>query len=252
MNELRCQELFKSYGGVKVLQGVNLHVRSGEILGLVGANGAGKSTLIDIVSGQQSQDSGAIYLGQDLTTGVNPVYRSRQGLARTFQHPQLARELTLRENVITGCTVKKLGGMGQIFAEVVKGIFHPYDDCFTDAEAVCRRVALKDIDRIASDVTFGEYRLVEIARVLMQEPKVVLLDEPFSGVGDSGIEGIIEALQELRSSGCAVLLVDHNIDLLAPLVDRMALLSQGQIVIDSDVKTCLDSQVFRRTYIGVH
>lgn len=251
MKELRCQDIFKSYGGVKVLQGVTLKVSSGEILGLVGANGAGKSTLIDIISGQLEHDSGDIHLGNTLTSGVGAAIRARQGLARTFQHPQVARELTVRENVLVGGSVRKLTGTAQVLRAVVKGIFNPYDEEFREVEAICHRVALGSIDRLAGDLTFGELRLIEIARVLMSRPKVVLLDEPFSGVGDSGVQGIIEALAELRQAGCAVLLVDHNIDLLAPLVDRIALLSQGQVVIDSDVQSCLFSPVFRETYIGV-
>ncbi len=251
MKDLRCQNIYKSYGGVKVLQGVTLNVRSGEILGLIGANGAGKSTLIDIISGQLEHDSGDIQLGDTLASGVGTVARARQGLARTFQHPQLAHELTVRENVLVGCAVRKLTGFKQVFSAVAKGIFQPYDDDFSEVETVCAKVALGGIDRLAGDLTFGELRLVEIARVLMSRPKVALLDEPFSGVGDSGVEGIIDALAQLRQAGCAILLVDHNIDLLAPLVDRMALLSQGKIVIDSDVQSCLTSPVFRETYIGV-
>lgn len=252
MNELRCLDLFKSYGGVTVLQGVTLRVGSGEILGLVGANGAGKSTLIDIISGQLEHDAGHIYLGDTLTSGAGTVARARHGLARTFQHPQIAGDLTVRENVLVGGAVHKLTGAAQVLRAVAKGIFSPYEDQLEEVEDVCAKVALHGIDRLAADVTFGELRLIEIARVLMARPKVVLLDEPFSGVGDSGVQGIIVALAELRRAGCAVVLVDHNIDLLAPLVDRMALLSQGQIVIDTDVQSCLASAVFRKTYIGAH
>jgi branched-chain amino acid transport system ATP-binding protein len=85
----------------------------------------------------------------------------------------------------------------------------------------------------------------------MQHPRIVILDEPFSGVGDAGITGIIRALQAIRNRGCAVLLVDHNVDLLTSVVDRMALLAQGEIVIDADVATCIGSERFRDTYIGV-
>ncbi len=85
----------------------------------------------------------------------------------------------------------------------------------------------------------------------MQEPKVIVLDEPFSGVGDAGIDGIISAMKKLREMGCAILLVDHNIDLITPLVDRMVLLAQGEILVEGDVETCLSSELFRSTYIGV-
>ena len=248
-SELRCDAVHKSYGGVRVLQGVSLLVSGGEILGLVGANGAGKSTLIDIISGQQLLDSGGIYLGDRLATGFGAVARAREGLARTFQRPQLASELTVRQNVAVGEAVRTLNGLCRSLAAIARGIIQA-DELSPAVEDACDKVALRDIDRIAGEVTFGELRQIEVARVLMQRPHVVLLDEPFSGVGDSGIRGILEALDALRHSGCAVLLVDHNIDLLAPVVDRLALLSQGEIVIDADVPTCLNSAVFRETYIG--
>src|SRR3546814_1695717 len=95
---LRCRDVHKSYGGVKVLLGVNFEIRGGEILGLLGTNGAGKSTLIDIISGITPIGEGAIYLGEHEARGQGSETRAYQGLARTFQHPQVAKELTMREN----------------------------------------------------------------------------------------------------------------------------------------------------------
>ncbi len=251
MSYLRCDEVLKSYGGVKVLLGVNFEVNGGEILGLLGTNGAGKSTLIDIISGITPLDSGAIYLGEHEARGLGSEKRAYQGLARTFQHPQVAKELTLRENVLIGASVSELKGLPRVFSSALGGFFKGWGALSEQVEQVCADVALTDIDRLAGEVTFGEFRLVEIARILMQKPKVVLLDEPFSGVGDSGIQGIIYSLGKLKAAGAAVLLVDHNIDILAPQVDRMALLAQGRIVVQGDVQSCLTSPVFRETYIGV-
>lgn len=251
MNYLRCEDVRKAYGGVQVLLGVDFEIHSGEVLGLLGTNGAGKSTLIDIISGITPIGSGAIYLGDQEAHGKGSETRASQGLARTFQHPQVAKELTLRENVLIGASVDELKGLPRVFSSALGGFFKGWGTLNDKVEQACAEVALGDIDRLAGEVTFGELRLIEMARVSMQKPKVVLLDEPFSGVGDSGIQGIIHALGKLKAAGAAVLLVDHNIDILAPQVDRMLLLAQGTIVVEGDVKSCLESPIFRQTYVGV-
>lgn len=251
-NRLRCENIRKSYGGVDVLLGVNLEIGSGEILGLLGTNGAGKSTLIDIISGALAPGSGVVRLGAHEARGTGSATRAYQGLARTFQHPQVARELSLRQNVLIGASVGELCGLARVSRAALSGFFRGWSSLDAQVERVCDDVALNDIDRMAGEVTFGELRLVEVARVLMQKPKVVLLDEPFSGVGDAGVQGIVHALGKLKAAGAAILLVDHNLDILAPQVDRIALLAQGTIVVEGDVRSCLANPVFRETYIGVN
>jgi len=247
---LRCSGIQKAYGGVRVLHGIDLAIASGEILGLVGANGAGKTTLIDIIGGQQRADRGDILLG-DIRLTDSPSARARRGMARTFQRPQVALELSIRENVAIGLAARELTSLPRIVAEAWRGILSSRVAQAAEVDDTCARLALTGLDRPAEEITFGEMRLVEVARALMQRPKLVILDEPFSGVGDAGVAGITRALQAIRDQGCAVLLVDHNVDLLTSLVDRMAMLAQGEIVIDTDVATCLASERFRSTYIGV-
>lgn len=248
---LACHDVHKAYGGVTVLRGVSLNVYGGEILGLVGANGAGKSTLIDIISGQTPASSGEVMIGEEPLLQSTIVARARRSLARTFQKPQVANEMTLRENILAACSASELGGMWRTFTSFATGFFRVFDDRNSEVDEICERISLADPDRLASEATFGELRLVEFARALMMKPRVVVLDEPFSGVGDAGISGIIDALKTLRDAGSAILLVDHNIDLMTPLVDRMVLLAEGKILVEGEVDTCLDDPLFRSTYIGV-
>jgi branched-chain amino acid transport system ATP-binding protein len=247
---LACAGVVKAYGGVSVLRGIDLRLAEGEICGLVGANGAGKTTLIDIIGGQLRPDSGLVHLGVAELIG-SPLSRARRGLARTFQRPQVALDLSLRENVMCGVAVEKLNGPVRIITEGLSGIFTRARDEVTRVEDVCSRLGLVRLDRRADRVSFGELRMVEVARALISNPRVVVLDEPFPGVGEEGIARMVDALRVLKGHGCGVLVVDHNVDVLTSVVDRLALLAEGTIVIHADVDTCMRSPIFRSTYIGV-
>ncbi|NYZ15846.1 ATP-binding cassette domain-containing protein [Azospirillum sp. RWY-5-1] len=240
----------KSYGGLTVLRGVDLHVEPGEILGLVGANGAGKSTFVDIITGITPANEGEILLGGTRLAG-SPSQRAKLGLARTFQHPQLAFEMSLRENIAVGRSTGLLSNWTRTVTAAGQGLLGGCRVNVPAIEKIASELGLKNIDRLAQKVSFGELRLVEVARALMQSPRLLVLDEPFSGVGDSGTSGIIFAIKRVRDSGCAVLLIDHNIDLLVDTVDRMALLSQGRITVEGSVAECMGNAEFRSTYIGV-
>ncbi len=241
----------KSFGGLSVLRGVDLFIQAGEILGLVGANGAGKSTFVDIVAGVQSANGGEIWLAEKPLIGT-ASRRAGRGLARTFQHPQLALDMSLRENIAVGRSCDLLASRIQIAAAAAMGVIGR--SSATDDPAIVEiasKLGLEGLDRAAQEVSFGELRLVEVARALMQSPKLLILDEPFSGVGDTGTAGIITALKSARDCGCAVLLIDHNVDLLAHAVDRIALLLQGTIAVEGGVAECMRNPVFRNTYIGL-
>jgi len=247
---LACEGICKSYGGVQVLRGVDLVVREGEILGLVGANGSGKTTLIDIICGQQAANAGSASVGSTKLWGT-PHFRARQGLARTFQSPQFAPDLTVRQNMLVGLAAARLRSLARCVVEIGSAVLGLAKGETAKADEVAEKLSLRGIDRAARDVTFGELRLMEMGRAILQESKVMILDEPFSGVGDAGLKAITEALKAVRAQGSAVLIIDHNVDLLTSVVDRMALLAAGRIVVDGPVETCLTSDVFRRTYIGV-
>jgi branched-chain amino acid transport system ATP-binding protein len=246
---LRCQDVAKKYGGVVALRGVDFHVSEGEIVGLVGANGAGKSTLIDIISGITPPTSGRVMMaGQPVRGGA--AKRSRHGIARTFQMPQYATELTLRENIAAGLAGRRIGNWWSVTMQAALALVG-VPGWGDEADRVSREVGLQRIDRLASEVSFGELRLVEVARALIQQPRLVMLDEPFPGLDETGVAGVMTSLRHLRDRGHGVLLVDHNVDMVASVVDRIVLLADGEIVLSADVETCLKSAIFRERYLGV-
>src|SRR5690606_7471402 len=223
MNEtlLKCQDVNKSYGGVRAVRDVSLEVRAGEILGLVGPNGAGKTTLVDVITGQQRADSGRIAIRDVELTGP-PSRRSRKaGLARTFQHPQLALDLTVRENILLGGIASSLSNPWRVIAQVFAGVVRPATPQLdVEIARLADALHLTGLDRLCADLTLGEQRLVEVARALLRRPTVLLLDEPFAGGDVRGVEGMTHALERIVQRGCGILLVDHNVDIVASLVHR--------------------------------
>lgn len=248
---LTCEGVNKSYGGVEAVRDASFELRRGEILGLIGPNGAGKTTLVDVITGQQRADSGSIKMGGHQMAGP-PSKRARLGrFSRTFQHPQLALDLTARENILIGCTAVQMETIPRLVRSALRGFFvTDTNDEQRRIEEVARELNLTGIDRMCSDLTLGEQRLVEVARAVVRDPEVILLDEPFAGGDVRGVSGVTEALQDLLEGGCGILVVDHNVDIVASLVHRIVLMHQGRIVFDGDPEECLASPEMQRVYFG--
>lgn len=243
--------LGKRYGGVEALADVDIHLDEGEILGLVGPNGAGKTTLVDLISGAQSADSGSLTLSGRALSGP-PSRRARAGLARTFQHPLVALELSVAENLLLGRAAVRQRSVMSMIGSVFSGIARPRPAADqTAVAALAEEVNLGDLDRMAGDLSLGEQRLVEVGRALGQDPVVMLLDEPFAGSDANGVAGIIEAIRIVQRRGNGVILVDHNVDLVSSLVDRVMLLDRGRVVFDGDPAECLASSEMQLVYFGV-
>lgn len=248
---MRCTGLHKAYGGVRAVEDVSFQVARGEVVGLVGPNGAGKSTVVDLISGEQPTDSGEAVVGGWRLSGSPARRAKRARLARTFQYPQVAGELTALENVMIGAFATRFGGPFSFAATIVSGVLAPRAaDLRARSEAAARSLSLGDLERPASELTLGELRLLEVARALVQEPELILLDEPFAGLDAAGIEGLSSAIREIAASGRAVLLVDHNVDIVLSLVDRVILMAQGQVRFDEDPQECVASTEMREVYFG--
>jgi branched-chain amino acid transport system ATP-binding protein len=243
--------LGKRYGGVVALADVTIHLAPGEILGLVGPNGAGKTTLVDCISGTQSANSGTLTLKGAKLSGP-ASRRAKLGLARTFQYPQLAQDLTVGENLLLGRVAMRHGSWWRMIVQSILGTFWvgKTDDA-TVVESIAEELQITRLDRLAGDLTLGEQRLLEVGRALGQDPVVLLLDEPFAGSDASGVAGIIEVIRTVQRRGHGIILVDHNVDLVSSLVDRIMLLDQGHVVFDGDPAQCIASPEMQRVYFGV-
>jgi branched-chain amino acid transport system ATP-binding protein len=246
---LSGEGLSKAYGGLVALDGVSFHVGKGEILGLVGPNGAGKTTLVDLITGIQRSDKGTLTIGGSRLSG-SPAARARRGLARTFQHPHLALEMTVEENLLVGTASGRFGSAWRMTAGIITdGLVHRRPERVRTLQ-VAQELNVPKLDELCENLSLGEQRLVEVARALAQEPLVMLLDEPFAGADAGSVAGIIDAIRQVQSRGHGVILVDHNVDLLTSLADRVMLLAQGRQVFEGTPAACLASREMQQVYFG--
>jgi branched-chain amino acid transport system ATP-binding protein len=157
----------------------------------------------------------------------------------------------VRENILIGMAAASLGSVRDLVLSVIKGFVRPDTESEDKVVAsVAASVGLPNIEQRCSELTLGQLRLVEVARALVAKPYLILLDEPFAGGDVHGVAGISKALREIVKTGASVILVDHNVDLVAALVNRIVLLNFGEVVFDGDAKECLASPAMQDVYFG--
>ncbi|MCT7377218.1 ABC transporter ATP-binding protein [Chelativorans salis] len=241
---LEIRDLKKSFGALKATDGVSLHLASGEIHALIGPNGAGKSTLIHQISGSLTPDSGKIrFLGQDIA-GLDMAARARLGLARSFQTSSLAQEFSALRNVMLAVQARQ-GTSLRFFRPVMR------DRSLTEpAMAMLERVGLAGRAHVpAAELSHGERRQLEIATALALGPKAFLLDEPMAGMGPEGAKNLTGFLDTLRQEA-PILLVEHDMDAVFALADRVSVLVYGRIIATGDVDEIRNDPEVRRAYLG--
>jgi ABC-type branched-subunit amino acid transport system ATPase component len=246
MNEpvLVVRDLSVTYGGVTALNGVCLEVPAESLIGLIGPNGAGKTTLIDAVSGFCASQ-GAIFLdGQPLMT-LRAHHRARLGLARTFQAGELYDDMIVIENVMLGSF---RGGLRSALREIVT--CHA-PKVSAQVRSVMTLLGLDDqADQLANELSVGTRKLVTIARALAAEPRIVLLDEPAAGLDTTESARLGSILQQLPEAGVAVLLVDHDIDLVIESCDVVHVLDMGTTVASGHGRELRDQPAVVEAYLG--
>ncbi len=242
--------LSKSYAGVVALRDVSFSVAPGTIHALIGPNGAGKSTLINCVAGLYRADMGSVHLGQDEVTSLSAHQRARLGLARSFQNLQLISGLTVIENVMLG--LRRQAGEGGIRAMMrwVAGLPHEEQER-ARALAVLDALAIAHLaDRTPAELPYGHRKLVELARALAQDPLVMLLDEPVAGLNPLEAQQIATALRRLRDSGKTILLVEHNMEFVMGLSDRVTVLDHGVVIADDTPLAVQGDKKVIAAYLG--
>ena len=241
---LHIQNLHKSFGALQATDNVSLELYEGEIHALIGPNGAGKSTLIKQICGEYSPDAGSIYLMGENMMGMGVADRAQKGLGRTFQISSLALEFSALRNVMLAVQSKS-GSSFKFFKPVLKD-----DELLSGARVMLARVGLLDRQNIpAAELSHGERRQLEIAIALALRPKAFLLDEPMAGMGPEGSQQLTGFLAELKKEA-PILLVEHDMDAVFALADRISVLVYGQIVASGTVDEIRNNPLVREAYLG--
>jgi branched-chain amino acid transport system ATP-binding protein len=235
---LHVDDVVVQFGGVTAVNHANFEVTEGTITGLIGPNGAGKTTCFNVITGLQTPTSGKVRLdGRDITR--MPVHRrSRRGVGRTFQRLEAFGSLTVADNVRTALDIHQ--GFGGLFKSVDAEIAHLLDRVGITAYAKDR----------ADSVPTGVARLLELARALACEPRLLLLDEPSSGLDEAETEAFGDLLKELATEGCTVLMVEHDMDLVMRVCDTIHVLDFGSIIAQGTPAEIRANTLVQKAYLG--
>ncbi|MHA2028399.1 MAG: ABC transporter ATP-binding protein [Candidatus Kariarchaeaceae archaeon] len=229
---LELKDVYKNFSGIKALRGVNMEVYENEIVGLIGPNGCGKSTTFNAISGVIPADTGSIlHYGSEISQ-LKPFQINQLGLSRTYQNTRLWRELTVIENLL-------LPPKSQMGANFFNAIFRRRAFGKQEQLLIEKAYDVLDIlevthmaDNLASELSGGQSKLVDIGRVLMSDPKVLLLDEPVAGVAGPLTEKIFNKIGELRDTlGITVVIIEHNMEFILRVgIDRIYVMANGTII----------------------
>lgn len=247
---IEAQDISVAFGGLKALNAVSLAASPGEILGIIGPNGSGKSTLLDVLCGARAPDAGAVqFNGQALPLGrLDRV--AQVGISRTFQVPRLAQRLTVIQNLLVAQPANPGDSM-------LAALFQPATVRRYEQAAVARAADLLDrlgLTHMANEpagvLSGGQQKLLSLGVALMAEPKAVLLDEPAAGVNMALIESLIRFAADLRAEGRIVVVVEHNMDVIARICDRVTVLDGGQVIMTGAPDSLHQDEGVRRAYLG--
>jgi branched-chain amino acid transport system ATP-binding protein len=226
------------FGGVVALRGVDITVDSGRVTGLIGPNGAGKTTLFNVITGLQKPQSGRVLLDDEDIVAMAPHRRARLGIARTFQRLEIFGSLTVRENILVAAEIRRRWSRDGSNPRRV-------------AESVIDRVGLRTVARERCDtLPTGMARLVEVGRSLATKPHVLLLDEPSSGLDDQETDDLGDLLLDLAGEGMAVLLVEHDVEMVMSVCRVIHVLDFGRILAVGSPSEIQANPEVRAAYLG--
>lgn len=246
---LRATDISMKFSGIVALSHVNLSIHEGERVGLIGPNGAGKTTLFNCILGLLRPESGHVMIDGHDASNLAVHKRAALGIGRTFQRIELFPDSTVREHLLIAERTRR--GDGRLWRDLL-GMGRPTADEIDHCDQVLELlglagVATEPIERLS----LGQGRLVEVGRALMTQPKVLLLDEPSSGLARQETAALAQTLREVqREQGFAILLVEHDVEFVSTFTERAYVLDFGQMIMEGPIRDVMRSDAVRSAYLG--
>jgi len=245
---LRTTGLRKEFGNFAAIDGVDIAVERGEFRSIIGPNGAGKTTLFNLISGALPVTAGTVHFDGEEITGLPPQERIRRGMARSFQISNIFGGLTVRENV--RLAVQALHREEYSLREALFRPTDRYDGINEDTDRILDRIGLAGVaEETAASLPYGDKRRLEIGVVLATEPELVLFDEPTAGMGPEETQNTIDLIEEVLVDQ-TLILVEHDIELVMDLSDRITVLHRGEVLSEGTPEDIADDQAVRDAYLG--
>jgi branched-chain amino acid transport system ATP-binding protein len=247
---LEVSGISQIFGGVTALDRVSFSIAQGDITGVIGPNGAGKTTLFNIITGIYTQTAGKVLLGGKDVSGLPPERLARLGLVRTFQNIELFGGMTVLENVMVGMHTKSSSGL---LACALRMPWSMVEERRIRENSMkwLEFAGISDLaDVTAGNLPFGKGRLLEIARALAVEPQIILMDEPAAGLNSQETLGLSRLIQRIRETGITVVLVEHDMELVMDICDRIVVLNLGKKLAEGTPREIQDNHEVIAAYLG--
>jgi len=248
---LRVENLYKSFGGILALYDVSFHVEPGSITGLIGPNGSGKTTCFNVISGFYKKDRGKIYLEGKRIDDVEPFKLALAGIGRTFQISQVPEKMTVMENLLLAPKTQKGEKVLNIF-------FHPRKIREENKEFIERAIDILNLVQLydlrneyAGNLSGGQKKLLSLGRILLSDPKLIMLDEPTAGVNPTLIKDLMVAVKNLRDKkGKTILLVEHNMKVISQICDKVIVLDFGRKIAEGTPREIQNNERVLEAYLS--